>query len=439
MSHLENTNQLINWQQHFKNWETRISSIKHSKKLSDFRFIVGPEKTVFHAHKFIFAILSPEFENLFYLLESDMKEIILQDTSPEIFQEFFDFIYTGVLELTPENVEEIMKIAKLYSITSLSTTCENFLEEKLEKSNVLKFLDLSLIYELIKLEKKCFRIIEENSTEIIESPEFLRISKNSLEKIVKFEMLSCKEIKVFEAVDKWSRHECERKQLAVNSLNKRSVIGDIMLKIRFSEMSLSEFSTCSDINTPLTDKEIVKILKSLANPFRFPELYLKNRIGKLALTKFVRFIDGPCTQKMGLGGYLDCNISTDKNIYLCGVGIFGRTHGAIEKYAKAEIKIKIKREDGSLLEEYSEDITFDGTERIFEIYFPTPIFLEHSNLYNVWICRNGPINVHESYYGSNGLTECKENDVVFKIFKSNQITNWDTATIGRLASFIYRN
>lgn len=439
MSDLQNTNHLINWQQHFKNWETRISSIKHSKKLSDFQFIVGAEKTIFHAHKFIFAILSPEFENLFYLLESDMKEIILPDTSPEIFQEFFDFIYTGELELTLENVEEIMKIAKIYSINSLSKTCENFLEEKLEKSNVLKFLDLSLIYELLKLEKNCFEIIEEYSTEIIESPEFLTISKNSMEKIVMFEMLSCKEIKVFEAVDKWSKHECERNQLPVNSINKRKVVGDIILKIRFGVMSLTEFSTCSDVNTPLTDKEMVKILKSLANPLHFPELNLKNRIGQLELTKFSRFINGPSTHKMGLGGYLDCNISTDKNIYLCGIGLFGRSREALQKYSKAKIDIKINKEDGSLLKEYSEDITFDGTERIVEIYFPTPIFLEHSNLYNVWCRRHGPIDVNESYYGINGLTECKENGVLFKILKSNQITSWDTAKDGRIASFIYRS
>lgn len=446
MSDLETTNNdlLRNWQQHLKNWESRISSIKDTNKLSDFQFIVGPEKIVFHAHKFVFAILSPEFENVFYLLESNLKVIILEDNSPEIFQEFFDFIYTGKLKLTSENVEEIMNLSKIYSIDSLSKTCENFLEENLEKSNVFKYLDLSLIYKHLNLEKKCFKIIEENSTELIKSPEFLTISKKSLEKIVNLEMLSCKEIEVFQAVDKWSKNECERNKLPVSSLNKRIVVGDIILKIRYGVMSLAEFSTCSDINTPLTDREMINILKSLANPLNFTEfnfkfsiLNSKTRIGQLKLTKFVRFIDGPSTQKLLINGFIDCNISTNKNIYLCGIGVFGRSKEALEKYAKAHINIKIKNED-ELLADYREDITFDGTQRIFEIYFPIPIFLEHSILYNVDVSRDGPDNVRESYYGINGITECKENGVEFKIFTS-KVLLWDTSQFGRTASFIYRS
>lgn len=38
------------------------------------------------------------------------------------------------------------------------------------------------MFDFLNLEKKCFKIIEENSIDIVESPEFLTISKNSLQK-----------------------------------------------------------------------------------------------------------------------------------------------------------------------------------------------------------------------------------------------------------------
>lgn len=116
-----------NWQQHLLNWKDRISYLKQNEKLSDFRFIVGPNKKVFPAHKFIFAVLCPECENLFF--NEEMKEIELPNVSPEVFENFLNFVYTARLNLTPANIEEMMKLGKLYSITELTQECENCLEE----------------------------------------------------------------------------------------------------------------------------------------------------------------------------------------------------------------------------------------------------------------------------------------------------------------------
>lgn len=69
-----------------------------------------PEKKIFLAHKLIFAISSPEFENIFYLMETDMNEIVLADTRPETFKEFLHYIYTFY-------VEEITILATKYMIT----------------------------------------------------------------------------------------------------------------------------------------------------------------------------------------------------------------------------------------------------------------------------------------------------------------------------------
>lgn len=427
-----------NWQERFTFWDSRISYVKNSKKLSDFRFIVGPEKIVFHAHKFIFASVSPEFENLFYLLEADMKEIVVADISEDIFQEFFNFIYFGKLRLTLENVVEIIKLATLYAITLLSRRCEIFLKEKLNKSNVFKFLDLSTIYELPELEKKCFKIIEGNSKVLIESPELLTVSKKSLEKIVDFEMLSCSEIKVFEAVDKWSEAECERKLIAVTPDNKRLVVGDIILKIRFGEMSLVEFSACAGDNNLLTMKEVFKIMISLADPVSVSEYNLKKRNSSLKLIKLMRYVEEP-SKKLHCAnrGSWVFNISTDKNIHLYGFGIFQTPAEAFQNYVPT-VTMKIEKEDGSLVTKLSEKVIFKEPG-IHEIYFPVPILLEKSIPYKVCSQVNGSSScVYSNYASINGISEFNQNGVVFKISRVPN-SQENLAVESKFASFIFNS
>lgn len=111
---------LTNWQKNYKNWPDRMGYIRQKKNLADFKFIVGSEGKIFHAHKLIFAMSSPEFENLFYLLGSGMKEICLPEISPVIFNQFLDFVYTGKVEITLENMAEMLKLSRLYVMTLLT-------------------------------------------------------------------------------------------------------------------------------------------------------------------------------------------------------------------------------------------------------------------------------------------------------------------------------
>lgn len=56
-----------------ENWREKcrdvITSNKYALKkgiLTDVKFIVGPEKTMYHAHRLILALRSPVFEAMFY-------------------------------------------------------------------------------------------------------------------------------------------------------------------------------------------------------------------------------------------------------------------------------------------------------------------------------------------------------------------------------------
>lgn len=92
--------------------------------------------------------------------------------------------------------------------------------------------------------------------------------------------------------------------------------------------------------------------------------------------KSLRFIDGPVkTSGCSLGGKLDINISVNRVIYLCGYGIFGGKPESLESYSNAIIQTKLSDHEGNVLSEKSEKVTFDGTERIYDIFFKEPVLI----------------------------------------------------------------
>lgn len=433
---------LVNWQQHLKSWPDRIAYIKQKDNLSDFKFIVGPKKTIFHAHKLIFAISSPDFENLFYLLKSDMKEIVLADTQPEIFKEFINFVYTGKIVLNTENFVEILRLGRLYDINILVNKCNKFLEENTTKENALHLLELSITGNTNEvLELKALKLISENAIEIFSKPEFTECSRIALGKILDSDTLTCSEITIFEAVNKWAESVCERDQLNVTSEAKMKFVGDLGSKIKFGTMTPGEIIKCSHGITFLTSNEVVKILQFIESPMTSDGVYSKTkRLGQNPLHRSLRFLNGPSkTNGCTLGGKLDINISVSKPIYLCGYGIFGGKPEALAKYSNAIVQTKLSDHKGKLLSENSEKITFDGTERIYDIFFKEPVLLQPFNKYNIWVKRNGPTDIFQNFKGVTGRSEIKENGVVLRITKSlDESFAFNTAAEGPIASIIYK-
>lgn len=434
---MANSNQQItNWQRHLISWPTRIAYIqKNRSNLYDFKFIVGPEQTIFHAHKLIFAIASPEFENLFYFVEKEeTKDIILAETKPETFQEFMNYIYFGKLELTSENVIEIFRLSKLYLITQLTDECQTFMEKDINNENLLKFLELTNDFDLQVLERNCLKKMGENSIELLKSSEFMEISRKSLEKIVKSERLSCKEIGIFEAVNEWTENSCVKNQLEANSENKRMAAGDIVKQIRYETMSLEEFGKCSAGNTFLTKTEIIEIFQKLASK----TVVQNRRIGQISYQKCFRFPTGQTKsftiKNNKIISVLDFTVN--QSIYLCGIGVYGTTTNIEEE--KNLINLIITNKE-TVIGNYFTTLKYDSPKQIYELYFDDPLLLEPIKKYDFSITKRCDDDL-KNMKGINGKAKLEENGVIFELSECspNRADNSESVTEGVIASFIFK-
>ena len=124
----------------------KCKSIFNKELLSDVKFVVrdsqrGSESKKIPAHKFVLAISSPVFYAMFYGELAEKKDFIeISDCGYESLLELFRFIYSDEANLTPDNVMQLMYLAKKYILPSLADKCSAFLQEKLDAASVFHVL-----------------------------------------------------------------------------------------------------------------------------------------------------------------------------------------------------------------------------------------------------------------------------------------------------------
>lgn len=60
--------------------------------------------------------------------------------------------------------------------------------------------------------------------------------------VLERDTLGVREVRLFNAVVRWSEAECQRQQLQVTPENKRKVLGEALALIRFPLMTIEEFA-----------------------------------------------------------------------------------------------------------------------------------------------------------------------------------------------------
>ena len=126
--------------------EERCKAIFNQELLSDVKFVFrgiqsGSESMKIAAHKFVLEVSSPVFYSMFYGPIAESKDCVeICDCGSDIFLEVLSFIYTNEANLTPENVMQVLYLAKKYLLPSLANKCSVYLQENVDVSSVFHVL-----------------------------------------------------------------------------------------------------------------------------------------------------------------------------------------------------------------------------------------------------------------------------------------------------------
>ena len=305
----------------------------NNDRLSDVKFVAtkSENKQVIPAHKFILAIGSPVFEAMFYGELAETKDTIeLPDCDNESLLELFRYMYSDEVNLSGSNVMGVLYLAKKYIVPSLTNKCVEYLKEKMDPSNVFSILPFAQKYEEKALVDLCWRVIENHTEAAVKAEGFKTIERSLLEEVVARDILSIKEVTLFQAVDRWATTQCEKQGLAEDGPIKRRILGEEMIKaLRFPVMTGEEFAVNVVDTNILTSDEIVTLFKYFTVPTSpSPAAFSNTPRGKLThaadCASSCRFTS--CTPTSwncpGERSDLLC-FSVDKNITLHGLRLFG--------------------------------------------------------------------------------------------------------------------
>ena len=383
-----------------ENWQTKLLTIVektafifNNELLSDVKFVVslpnggGESKKAIPAHKFVLAINSPVFFAMFYGRVAETKDSIeLPDCEYESLLELFRFLYSDKVNLSGNNVMQVLYLANKYIVPSLAKKCTEYLRDNLKASNVFLILPHAQIFEDKDLKDRCWKVIEEQTEEAVTSDEFVAVERSVVESVVKREVLNVREVELFKAVDRWAIKECERQRMTSDGRTKTK----------------KDFASVVFDSHLLNHEEFCNLIKQynnfLNNPLPFVQA-CRGIFSKQRCQRFKTFFSGWIYDYNGP----DCILLTvNKPIILHGVQHFSSER---EEYTvKTDI---IDPLDNNLLVSrggnYVSKRSDIGAYYGFDVLFDRPIILKANKEYKIKSIIKGPT----SWYGKDGQTSVK--------------------------------
>lgn len=402
----------VSWHEDFSDWRDRNKFLFLKMYMSDCSFVVtcGTTQIIVPAHKYILGGFSLDFYNLFYRMEANSNEIPITDVSIRALKEFLRFVYTGEGNLCMEIIWDVLKLAVRYSSKILTSFCESFIIRKINEKNCLFVLNKCSEFKMTLINTICMHFIVKQ-TNLLKSPDFLEINQETLDIILKSDKLTITEMELYRIVLSWSEKNCLKNNIPVNPENMRLALGSAISNIRFASMNIKEFSECSDSNSILTQQEINQVYRFIGTDGKSECTFLSKK--RNSCKKICHFSKKPKTKL--LVGFTPCyfHFSVDKAVKFYGFGIYGRTNLSIEFKNSEVLSYRLANENVKNLLTGSAEVSYDGTDEIYNLMFERYAWLQPHIMYTICITRDNK-GIFTNYFEENMLKRVKCDGVVFR-------------------------
>lgn len=191
----------------------QINKMRLRSDFCDVRLKVGSR--VFRVHRLVLAASSPYFSALFSggMSEVDQEEVQILGVETEVFEVLLDFIYTGMISVTVDNVQELMMAADMLQLQEVVSVCGEFLKGHMDPSNcvgIFQFLEQIACIDMLEFTENYIHV---HFLEVCITDDFMGLSKDQLVKILRSEELRIEdEYQVFTAAMDWVLHDVPKRK-----------------------------------------------------------------------------------------------------------------------------------------------------------------------------------------------------------------------------------
>ncbi|XP_043287448.1 BTB/POZ domain-containing protein 6-B-like isoform X2 [Venturia canescens] len=248
----------------------RGRELLESNRLSDCQFLVGPppNQEIVEAHKVFLAMSSPVFEKMFYgyMLE-DSKPIQIPEVTTEGFKALLRFIYIDELVLDRfEVVQDLYFCAQKYMLPELAAQCKVYIQSNLSAERVCKIYEFSQFFEESELEEQCLKLMQTETKKILLDKNWEEAQMTTVSVLFQQNQLAIdSEIQLYDGLLAWARAKCQRKGFSDDQNSLRSVVGDLITKIRFLTLTPAQFADGPGKGEILTNDEILALIMKISS------------------------------------------------------------------------------------------------------------------------------------------------------------------------------
>jgi len=164
-----------------------------NQETSDVTFLIGNQR--YYAHRSVVGKRSDHFAALFSsgMKDANVKEItIIPSCEPANFKEMLNFLYTDEVNLTSDNVIEILELATFYQVSRLTALCEFFLKGSVDPDNVCEILGAADHHDALQLKNYCENYVIDNFPTVRVTEGFKQLSR---ELLIEITAMSCDQLR----------------------------------------------------------------------------------------------------------------------------------------------------------------------------------------------------------------------------------------------------
>ncbi|CBY10072.1 unnamed protein product [Oikopleura dioica] len=191
----------------------------------------------FPVHKVVLVSSSPYFRAMFNgtMSESSQELVNLPAVQSSALRQLIEYIYSGEVEVTEENVQSLLPAANLLQLSWVRDSCCRFLQSHLHPSNCLGIRSFADVHSCSDLLVASTNFTEENFAEVVKGEEFLNLNEVDVCALFSSDQLSViSEEKVFEAAMEWVRFD-----VAVRNKSLRALLEHVRLPLLTKEFLVS--------------------------------------------------------------------------------------------------------------------------------------------------------------------------------------------------------
>ncbi|XP_025079983.1 kelch-like protein 26 [Pomacea canaliculata] len=190
---------------------SKLQALRRNTELCDFK--VSADGRVFEVHKALLAATSDYFRVMFggVMAESKQDTVDLKGVTADGLQHIIEFIYSGEMALTLDNLTEIINTASHLQVSFALDVCSNYIKSLMTFDNAEDFLHIADTYSLDKVTAHWESMIQDKFYEFSQSQAFLKMDGEALSRHLSQNTLrTTSEYQLFMCLDKWFRAAPQR-------------------------------------------------------------------------------------------------------------------------------------------------------------------------------------------------------------------------------------